>query len=83
MKKNAKARRRELFVFSGEVGEFGFFGDVGGAFEVEMVAVGVEDVGVPEAVADEGFLRIEAAGLEFTIKRDGVVALEPDGRAEA
>ena len=49
-------------MFGGEVGEFGFFGDVGGAFEVEVVAVGVEDVGVPEAVADERFLRIEAAG---------------------
>lgn len=41
-----EGRRRML-----QVGEFGFFGDCGGGFEVEVVAVGVDDQGIPHVVA--------------------------------
>jgi hypothetical protein len=48
-----------------EFGVEGFFGDVGGAFEVELVAVGVGDDGGPHGIADEGFARFEAPGRVF------------------
>jgi hypothetical protein len=61
------------------VGEFGFFGDVGGGFEVEMVAVGVDKGHVPHGVADEGFAGLDTAGFEFVVEGDGVFAHEPEG----
>jgi len=50
---------------------------------VEMVAVGVDEFGVPEAVADEGFLRFQATGLKFAIEGDGIFALEAKRGADA
>ncbi len=38
------------------------FGDVGGAFEVEFVAVGIGEDGDPHGVADKGVARLETAG---------------------
>ncbi len=43
---------------------------------MEVVAVRVDDEGVPHVIAYEGFLRIEIARAEFVVKSDGVVALE-------
>ncbi len=75
--------RRKKGRLTGEVGEFGFFGDGGGAFEVEVVAVGVGEFGVPHGVAYERFVGFDAAGFEFVVEGDGIFALEPDGAAHA
>lgn len=69
-----EGRRRML-----QVGEFGFFRDCGGGLEVEAVAVGVDDQGIPHVVAYEGFLGIEVTGAKFVVERDGVLALEAKG----
>ncbi len=66
-----------------EVGEFGFFGDIGEGFEVEMVAVGVGEGYVPHVVANEGFFGVEVARTKLVVEGEGVVALEPDGDASA
>jgi hypothetical protein len=66
-----------------QIGEFGFFGDCGGGFEVEVVAVGVDDQGIPHVVAYEGFSGTEIAGAKFVVDRDSVVALEAKGDAFA
>lgn len=58
--------------------EFGVFGNVGGTPEVEMVAVGVGESGVPHGVADEGFGGFEAPRFEFMVKRNGIFALKPE-----
>jgi len=66
-----------------EFGEFGFLGDVGGAFEVEAETVGIVEDGVPEAVADLGLGGVDAAGSEVVIDGDGVGAGKPEGDAFA
>ena len=48
-----------------------------------MVAVGVGNGGIPHVIADEGFLGSEAAGLEFVIKDNRILACEPQGNAFA
>ena len=50
---------------------------------MEMVAVGVGEGYVPHVVANEGFFGVEAAGFEFMVEGEGVVALEPDGGSGA
>jgi len=44
-----------------DLGELCFLGDVGGAFEMEAVAVGVGEHGIPEAIADLRFRCFDAA----------------------
>ena len=61
----------------------GFFGGVGGAFEVEFVSVGVREDGDPHAIADEGALGFEAIVDGVVIDGDRVFALEADGDAFA
>jgi len=75
----AEKAETKATLLGGQFGEPGFFGDVGGRFEMEGVAIGVGDGGVPHVVADEGFSRLEAAGTEFVVEGDRVAALEPDG----
>ena len=71
------------FIFAGGrgVGVDCFFRSVGGAFEVEFVAVGIGEDGDPHIVADEGRARGEAAGAGFVEDGEGVFALEADGDA--
>ena len=78
-----KERKKILCSTSLYFGEFGFFGDIRGGFEVEAVAVGVGEGDVPHVVADEGFAGFDAAGFEFVVESERVLALEPDGGAFA
>ena len=50
---------------------------------MEVVAVGVEDDGVPVAVADEGFAGLEATGKKIAVEGEGILALEPERDAFA
>src|SRR5579863_8850174 len=63
--------------------EFGFFGGVGGAFEVEAVTVGVGQRGDPHGVADERAFRLDSTRFDLAINLEGVDALEADGYANA
>jgi hypothetical protein len=58
-----------------------FFGDLGGTFEVEFVAVGIGERGDPEGITDEGFAESEVVDEGVVV--DGVLALEADGQAFA
>jgi hypothetical protein len=50
---------------------------------VEVVAVGVDDQAIPHRIADERFLRSQAAGLEFVVEGEGIFALEAEGGTNA
>src|ERR1700722_7821174 len=56
-------------------GEFGFLGDVGCAFKVERVAVGVFDDSDPHIVADLRLARLDAAGCKFAVQGKSILAL--------
>lgn len=50
---------------------------------MKVVAVGIDNQGVPHLVAYKGFSRVQAAASEFVVERDCVVALEAQGHAFA
>src|ERR1700728_544333 len=56
-------------------------GNIGGAFEVEFVAIRIGEDGDPHVVADEGAARLEIAGESIAIDGESVFALEADGDA--
>ena len=62
-------------------GEFGFLGDVGCAFKVERVAVGVFDDSDPHIVADLRLARLDAAGCKFAVQGKSILALIADADA--
>ena len=67
----ADEERKQILCSTGlYFGEFGFFGDIRGGFEVEAVAVGVGEGDVPHVVADEGFAGFDAAGFEFVVESE-------------
>ena len=70
-------------LFSKCLGVDGLFGDVGWAFEFDLVAVGIGERGDPKGVADERAAGCEVVCDGFVVDGDGVFALEADRHAFA
>src|SRR5579863_8033006 len=64
-------------------GEFRFLRDIGRAFEVERVSVGVLDDSDPHIVADLRLAGLDAARRKFAVQGDSILALIADAYALA